>query len=178
MSFNKTQLLRVYWEHEQYGSQYIVSTEKAQLLSTRSTGARQYREEYVSAVVVLKHEILGVQKISEVQSPESNPELGWARKYPQNSILSRVAVKNLELLVYTVRAVPNEKQKKHDSSLFGMPKYHDPWHFSSNEKGRKTSHLVIFSKCNNSDISNPTVFAGGANSGECGTARPSRADRA
>ena len=52
-----------------------------------STEAREYRQKYVPAVV-LKHEILGVQKISEVQNLESNPELVRARKYPQNSILS------------------------------------------------------------------------------------------
>ena len=62
-----------------------------------STEAREYRQKYVPAVV-LKHEILGVQKISEVQNLESNPELVRARKYPQSSILSRVAVQNLEIL--------------------------------------------------------------------------------
>ena len=53
-----------------------------------STEAREYRQEYVPAVVVLKHEILGVQKISDVQNLESNPELVLAQKYPQSCILS------------------------------------------------------------------------------------------
>ena len=64
-----------------------------------STEAREYRRKYVAPVIVLKHEILGVlQKISEVQNLESNPELMRARKYPHSSTLSTVVVQNLEIL--------------------------------------------------------------------------------